>query len=296
MQSGLQEECWRSAERWCALISVTIRSGQQGQRALQECWRSAQRWLTSISSAMGSAMLGQRVLQECWRCAQRWLTSMSVAIRSAKLGQRALQECWGSAQRSLISISAAMGLDQSVQRGLQECCGSAQDWCTWISATMTSDRTGQRVLQECLGSAQRWLTSISKAMGSKLSGKGGSELRGAVKPLVLFYRHLALLARCHLFSRQATRNSDILYTYSAVAFGLALSLSRKELMNKWHDLYLISLLWVVVLLCIYAQYQSISRRGIYLQIHDPASKHCFISIHISAVTIECNKKEENEEK
>ena len=35
---------------------------------------------------------------------------------------------------------------------------------------------------------------------------------------------LALLALCHLFSRQATRKSDILYTYSVVAFGLALSL------------------------------------------------------------------------
>jgi hypothetical protein len=59
-------------------------------------------------------------------------------------------------------------------------------------------------------------------MESKLSGKGGSELRGVVKPPVFVYRHLALLARCHLLSRQATRNSDILYTYSAVAFGLAL--------------------------------------------------------------------------
>jgi hypothetical protein len=35
---------------------------------------------------------------------------------------------------------------------------------------------------------------------------------------------LALLALCHLFSRQATRKSDILYTYRLVAFGLVLSL------------------------------------------------------------------------
>jgi hypothetical protein len=51
-------------------------------------------------------------------------------------------------------------------------------------------------------------------------------LRGEVKPLALFWfsRHLALLALCHLFSRQATRKSDTLYTYSVVAFGLALSL------------------------------------------------------------------------
>jgi hypothetical protein len=65
------------------------------------------------------------------------------------------------------------------------------------------------------------------------------ELRGVVKPLALFCRHLALLgvfhlfsrqarrallAVCHLFSRQARRKIDILYTYSVVAFGLALSL------------------------------------------------------------------------
>ncbi len=59
-------------------------------------------------------------------------------------------------------------------------------------------------------------------MGSELSGEGGFELRGVVKPLVFFYGHLALLARYPLFSRQATRNSDILNTYSVVAFGLAL--------------------------------------------------------------------------
>jgi hypothetical protein len=31
-----------------------------------------------------------------------------------------------------------------------------------------------------------------------------------------FCRHLALLARCHMFSRQATRTGDLLYTYSVV--------------------------------------------------------------------------------
>ena len=87
-----------------------------------------------------------------------------------------------------------------------------------------SDQTGQRGLQECWGSAQRWLTSISSPMASALSGEGGFELLGVVKPLALFCRHLALLALCHLFSRQATRKSDILYTYSVVAFGLALLL------------------------------------------------------------------------
>jgi hypothetical protein len=65
-------------------------------------------------------------------------------------------------------------------------------------------------------------------MKSALSGKGGFEIRVGVKPLALCCRYLALLALCHLFSRQATRKSDILYTYSVVAFGLALWLSAKK--------------------------------------------------------------------
>ncbi len=75
-------------------------------------------------------------------------------------------------------------------------------------------------MQECWASAQRWLTSISAEMISKQAG--GFELRGVVKPLVFFCRHLALVALCHVFSRHATSNSDILYTYTVVAFGLAL--------------------------------------------------------------------------
>ena len=46
MQSGLQEECWRSASRcaecWCTLISVEMVSDQPGQRVL-DCLDSAQR-------------------------------------------------------------------------------------------------------------------------------------------------------------------------------------------------------------------------------------------------------------
>jgi hypothetical protein len=45
---------------------------------------------------------------------------------------------------------------------------------------------GQRVLQECWGSAQLRLTSISEAMTSTMLGKGGFELRGVVKFLVVF--------------------------------------------------------------------------------------------------------------
>jgi hypothetical protein len=59
-------------------------------------------------------------------------------------------------------------------------------------------------------------------MASALSQEGGFELRGVVKLLALFCRHLVLLALCHLFSRQATRKSDILYIYREVALGLAL--------------------------------------------------------------------------
>jgi len=40
------------------------------------------------------------------------------------------------------------------------------------------------------------------------------KLRGVVKHLALFCRYLALLALCHLFSRQATRKNGILSTDS----------------------------------------------------------------------------------
>jgi hypothetical protein len=95
-----------------------------------------------------------------------------------------------------------------------------------LSYNKTLEPPGLTVLQECWRSAQRWLTSISASITSALSGKGGFELRGVVNPLALFCRHLALLALCHLFSsRQRTRKIDILYKYSVVAFGFALSLS-----------------------------------------------------------------------
>jgi hypothetical protein len=118
-----------------------------------------------------------------------------------------------------------------MQRDLQECLRSAQRWLTSISASIGSDTPGQRDLQEFWGSAQRWLTSISGAMKSALSGTGGFELRGVVKPLALFCRHLALLALCHLFSRQATRKRNILYTYSLRACPLSHQVGRKAGLN-----------------------------------------------------------------
>jgi hypothetical protein len=54
---------------------------------------------------------------------------------------------------------------------------------------------------------------ISASMESKMSGKGGFEFRGGVKPLAFVYSRLELLARCHLFSKQTTRKNDVLYTY-----------------------------------------------------------------------------------
>ncbi len=131
--------------------------------------------------------------------AQRWCTLISSAIISAIPEHRALQECWGSAQR----------------------------WFTSISTPITSVMLGQRVLQECWRSSQRWRTSVSRSIfPSALWLQAWFELRGVVKPLTLFYSEasgrVALLASCHLFSRHLTRKSDILYTCSALAFGLAL--------------------------------------------------------------------------
>jgi len=45
---------------------------------------------------------------------------------------------------------------------------------------------------------------------------------GAIK------EELALLALCRLFCRQASRKSDIVYTYSVVTFGLALSFLAEQ--------------------------------------------------------------------
>ncbi len=108
------------------------------------------------------------------------------------------------------------------QRGLQEC----WRWLTSISATAKTriGNAGAEFLAGVLGLCAALAHLELSSMGSALSGKGGFELRGVVKPLALFRRHLALLAPCHLFSRQAARKSDTLYTYSVVAFELALSL------------------------------------------------------------------------
>jgi hypothetical protein len=66
-----------------------------------------------------------------------------------------------------------------------------------------------------------------RAKGIGTVGDGGFERRDVVKTMDLICRHLALLALCHLLSRQTTRKSRhirCMLTYSVVAFGLALSL------------------------------------------------------------------------
>jgi hypothetical protein len=89
-------------------------------------------------------------------------------------------------------------------------------------------------LGQCVSLAQ----SISVAITSALKGEGGSSI---VKPLAIFCSHLALLARCHLFSRQATSTAEILYTYSLVAFGLHFRFElKKSELSKRHDLYLMA--------------------------------------------------------
>jgi hypothetical protein len=80
MQSGLQEECWRIAERWCTLISV--------KQALSSNWRrgreTGQRAEIELKApspigAQGPVQTGQRVLLGCWAwvSVHRLLTSIS---------------------------------------------------------------------------------------------------------------------------------------------------------------------------------------------------------------------------
>ena len=165
------------------------------------------------------------------RCFDSPVSSPHWSFRSVKWKdqmQRGLQDCWSSAQRwCTLTSEAIMASEQPGQRGLQESWGSAGSWCTSISMTIGSARLGQKVLQECWGSAQPCLTSISGTMTSALSGKGGFELRGGVKPLTFVCRHLGQLALCHMFSRRETRKIDMLYTYRVVVFWLPLSLWAK---------------------------------------------------------------------
>ncbi len=109
----------------------------------------------------------------------------------------------------LDGLAGVLGQYAAGQMGLQECWGSA----------------GADGLQECWGSAQRWLTSILEPMRSAmLRQRALQEQDTAIKALLnAIKEELALLALCHLFSRQATRESDILYTCSVVVSWLALS-------------------------------------------------------------------------
>ncbi len=108
------------------------------------------------------------------------------------------------------------------RRDLQQFWCSVQRWLTSISAAIRSEQPGQRLCRSSgaavpsVGSSQ----SISLAIASELSGtgEGGFELADVVrvKPLAFCCRHLALLALCHLFSRQAAKKGDLVYTYKVV--------------------------------------------------------------------------------
>ena len=74
------------------------------------------------------------------------------------------------------------------------------------------------VLGQCAALAH--LNLCGNGIGTVEGGRLRASWCDQVSGLLLF----VLLALCHLFIRQSTRSSDILYTYSVVAFGLALSL------------------------------------------------------------------------
>ena len=165
-------------------------------------YRCFRYWQCCRSSSLEQP--GQRVLQECLHRSQCWLTSISVTIRLDPVLQKSLQECWVSAQRSLTDLN------------LED---------NGIETVWTQGITG--VLDQC-----RTLTHLD--LESNVIGSSGSErlrpstvLRGVFKPLVFFCRHLVLLVCCHLSNRQSTRNIDLLYTYSVLAFGLVISLGPK---------------------------------------------------------------------
>jgi hypothetical protein len=78
----------------------------------------------------------------------------------------------------------------------------------------------------CWRRVYRYLVSISAAMKSALSGlsgegpEGSLEFRGMVKPLALFCRHIALLARCLLVTCSLPPASLLAYCL-LVVIGLA---------------------------------------------------------------------------
>ena len=94
---------------------------------------------------------------------------------------------------------ARLELKDKAQRGLQECWRNAQRWRTLISAAIY-------ISVHC---SENWCL----AMTSALSGERGFELRGVVKPLAFVCRHLALLALCQMFSRQAADRQQERATY-----------------------------------------------------------------------------------
>ena len=79
MQSGLQDECWRSAERWCTLISVKISS----DRGRDFCWSA---WAVLIAGSPQSQPQSDR------RCWGRESCKSAGAVHSAG-SPRSQQQC-----------------------------------------------------------------------------------------------------------------------------------------------------------------------------------------------------------
>ena len=95
-------------------------------------------------------------------------------------------------------------------------------WNTDIRANGAARLAG--VLAQCAALAH--LNLGCNGIGAVGGRRMRASWRGQASGLLLWAPavHLALLSLCHLFSREATRRSDILYTYNVVTFGLALSL------------------------------------------------------------------------
>ena len=88
------------------------------------------------------------------------------------------------------------------------------------------------------------MISVYNHIGAVGGGRLRASWRGQASRLLLEAPCTAC-SLYHLFSRQATRNSDILYTYSVVAFGLGTFPLSSRNLHTQHDLYLIASLWVV---------------------------------------------------
>ena len=83
-------------------------------------------------------------------------------------------------------------------------------------------------LLSATGHADLALTELFNDIDTVGKGRFQGSWRGQVSVMVLLAPLTSCSSSCHLFIRQSTRKSDILYTHSVVAFGFALCLWVKE--------------------------------------------------------------------